>query len=406
VSAVRDGPDPASASASPQDGTGGRATAGALLVVVAGVMPIHLTGALAPELQRDLGFGDAWLGVLIALSFGVSAVAAAPGGAFTDRAGPRIALRVGAAFSAAGALALAGAPNLALLALALVVAAPGNGISQGGSNVLIAEGVKVERRGVALGVKQSAVSVSTATSGIVSLVVVASLGWRWAYAVVVVVAAVAAVVIPEVRRGRATTPVAPAAPASARESRIDAGVVRAAALTGFAGAAAVASIGTFLVRSAEAADLSASTGRLVLTGGSILLIVMRIGWGAVADTGKVDPARIVVILLVGGTLGYLLLSTGTLAGFVVGAALAFGAGWAWPGLLFLALVRRFPTAAGRPSGQVQRGMFLGAMIGPFLFGVVADAVSFTAAWWMSAAWGLVAAAAAVGFLRASDVRSD
>jgi predicted MFS family arabinose efflux permease len=167
----------------------------------------------------------------------------------------------------------------------------------------------------------------------------------------------------------------------------------------------VASIGTFLVRSAEAADLSASTGRLVLTFGSVLLIVMRIGWGAIADTGKVDPARVVVILLVGGTLGYLLLSTGTLVGFVVGAALAFGAGWAWPGLLFLALVRRFPTAAGRPSGQVQRGMFLGAMVGPFLFGVVADSVSFTVAWWMSAAWGLLAAAAAVGFLRAGAQRS-
>jgi predicted MFS family arabinose efflux permease len=384
----------------------GRAAAGALLVVVAGVMPIHLTGALAPDLQRDLGFGDAWLGVLIALAFGVSAVAAAPGGAFTDRVGPRIALRVGAAFSAAGALVLAGAPNLALLAVALVVAAPGNGISQGGSNVLVAEGVRAKRRGVALGIKQSAVSVSTAASGVVSLVVVASLGWRWAYVVVVVVAGCAALVIPEVRPDRGSTPARPVELPESEESRLDEGVVRAAALTGFAGAAAVASIGTFLVRSAEAADLSASTGRAVLTGGSILLIVMRIGWGAVADTGKVDPARIVVILLVGGTLGYLLLSTGTLAGFVVGAALAFGAGWAWPGLLFLALVRRFPTAAGRPSGQVQRGMFLGAMVGPFLFGLIADTVSFTVAWWMSAAWGLLAAAAAVGFVRAGRTPTD
>lgn len=391
--------EPAERPSAPTLASGRRATAGALLVVVAGVMPIHLTGALAPDLQDELGFGDAWLGVLIAVSFGVSALAAAPGGAFTDRVGPRIALRVGAAFSCAGALALAGAPSLALLAVALVVAAPGNGISQGGSNVLIAEGVRVERRGVALGIKQSAVSVSTAASGVVSLVVVASLGWRWAYLVVVVVAVAAAAVIPEVRHASATTPRPPSGGGGV-DSRVDARVVRAAAVTGFAGAAAVASIGTFLVRAAEAADLSASTGRAVLTGGSLLLIVMRIGWGAIADTGKVDPARIVVVLLVGGTLGYLLLSTETLVGFVVGAALAFGAGWAWPGLLFLALVRRFPTAAGRPSGQVQRGMFLGAMVGPFLFGLVADGVSFTVAWWMSAAWGLLAALGAVGFIRA------
>lgn len=340
--------------------------------------------------------------MLVSLSFGVSAVMAAPGGAFSDRAGPRTAMRVSAAFSGVGALALAGAPTFALLALALLIAAPGNGISQGGSNVLIAEGVRAERRGLALGIKQSAVSVSTALSGVASLALVATLGWRWAYGVVVLVALAAAVVVPDVRRGRPEPRPAsgPAPTPDVDAARLDAGVVRAATLTGFAGAAAVASIGSFLVRSAEAADLSASTGRWVLTGGSLLLVVMRIGWGAIADTGRVDPARIVVILLTAGTVGYLLLSTGTLIGFVVGAALAFGAGWAWPGLLFLALVRRFPTAAGRPSGQVQRGMFVGAMIGPFLFGVVADTVSFTVAWWMSAGWGLVAAAAAVGFLRA------
>jgi predicted MFS family arabinose efflux permease len=47
-------------------------------------------------------------------------------------------------------------------------------------------------------------------------------------------------------------------------------------------------------------------------------------------------------------------------------------------------------------------MFLGAMVGPFLFGVVADGVSFTVAWWMSAAWGLLAAIAAIGFIRAGN----
>jgi predicted MFS family arabinose efflux permease len=69
--------------------------------------------------------------------------------------------------------------------------------------------------------------------------------------------------------------------------------------------------------------------------------------------------------------------------------------------LFLALVRRFPRAPGRASGQVQRGMFVGAMLGPFLFGVVAESVSFTLAWWMSGAWGILAAGAAVRVVRAA-----
>jgi predicted MFS family arabinose efflux permease len=375
--------------------TGGRrATAASLVTVVAGVLPIHLTGALAPDLQEELGFGDAQLGIAVAVAFGVSALLTAPGGSFTDRAGPRQALRLAAGFSALGLVVLASAPIYGLLLLGLVLSTPGNAIAQPGANVLIAEGVGIARRGMALGIKQSAIAVSTALSGLASLVLAETLGWRWAYGAGIAVAIVGFVLVPEVRAvgGRTANPV-PDPPDGARLAA-DRTAVRAAALTGLAGAAAVASIGTFLVRAAQDAGLASSTGRLVLTGGSALLIVMRIGWGTLADRGRVDPDRAVVRLLVGGTIGYLLLSTGTLAGFVVGAALAFGAGWSWPGLLFLALVRRFPLAAGRPSGQVQRGMFVGAMIGPFLFGVVADSVSFTVAWWMSAGWGLLAAVAA------------
>lgn len=384
---------------------GRRATLAALLTVVAGVHPIHLTGALAPDLQAELGFSDAQLGIAVSGAFALSAMLTAWGGAFTDRAGPQRALRVATLSSAVGFAVLAVAPVYAVLLVGVLLAAPGNAIAQPGANVLIAEGVGVRRRGIALGVKQSAIAVSTALAGVASLVLVATLGWRWAYGFGIVVAAVAAASVHDVRAGVVVEPVAATGGRTdggpAGHAAVDRAVVRAAAFTGFAGAAAVASIGTFLVRAAEDAGLAASTGRIVLTAGSVLLIGMRILWGSLADRGVVDPAPMVVRLLVGGTVGYLLLSTGTLPGFVLGAALAFGAGWAWPGLVFLSLVRRFPAAAGRPSGQVQRGMFVGAMIGPFLFGLVADAVSFTVAWWMSAAWGLLAAVAALGVARAT-----
>jgi predicted MFS family arabinose efflux permease len=394
-------PEPSAATRRTLLSGGRRATAAALVTVVAGVLPIHLTGALAPELQDELGFGDAQLGLAVALAFAASALLTAPGGSFTDRAGPRQALRLAAVFSAIGLVVLASAPVYGLLLLGLVLSTPGNAIAQPGANVLIAEGVGISRRGMALGIKQSAIAVSTALSGVASLVLAETLGWRWAYGAAIAVAGIAFLLVPEVRTGgRASAAHRPETPDPGRRPE-DRTAVRAAALTGFAGAAAVASIGTFLVRAAQDAGFAASTGRLVLTGGSALLIVLRIGWGALADRGRVDPDRAVVRLLVGGTVGYLLLSTGTLPGFVLGAALAFGAGWSWPGLLFLALVRRFPLAAGRPSGQVQRGMFVGAMIGPFLFGVVADSVSFTVAWWMSAGWGLLAAVAAQRVVRSA-----
>src|SRR5690606_27146630 len=167
---------------------GRRATGAALATVVAGVMPYHLTGALAPELQASLDFGDASLGAAIALSFGLSAAMTAWGGAFTDRVGPYRSLRLGLGFSIAGAVALSSRAGYWRLVAALVVATPGNAISQPGSNVLIAEGVRVQRRGAALGIKQAAIAVSTGLSGLVSLTIASAFGWRWGFPVVIVVA--------------------------------------------------------------------------------------------------------------------------------------------------------------------------------------------------------------------------
>ncbi len=390
--------------------TGRRTTVAALLVVVAGVLPIHLTGALAPDIQRDLGFGDRTLGFIVSGLFCLSSLITVAGGNFTDRS-PQRALRTGAVFSMVGIVAMGLAPSLWLFVVAMLITAPGNAISQPGANVLIAEGVAVSRRGVALGIKQSAIAVSTTTAGVASLVLASSTSWRWVYGVGVVIGLSAIVMIPDVRRPNSAR-VAGDRPAPAPDSasltveaaeaaeaatqalgRQDQSVVRFASIAGFCGSAAVSSIGTFLVRAAEDSGLATSTGRILLTAGSILLLGLRIVFGWLADRGTISAAPTAWRLLLAGTFGYLAFSTGTLPGFIVGAALTFGAGWSWPGLLFLAVVRRFPDAAGRPSARVQRGMFMGAVLGPALFGFVADAVSFQAAWWISALWGLGAALA-------------
>ena len=52
--------------------------------------------------------------------------------------------------------------------------------------------------------------------------------------------------------------------------------------------------------------------------------------------------------------------------------LAFATGWAWPGLFNLAVVRVNPSAPGAATGITQTGTYLGAVVGPVLFGVVAE----------------------------------
>ncbi|MDK3258472.1 MFS transporter [Blastococcus capsensis] len=66
-------------------------------------------------------------------------------------------------------------------------------------------------------------------------------------------------------------------------------------------------------------------------------------------------------------------------------------GWGWTGLFHFAVIRDDRSAAASVTGFVQTGLSLGAGAGPLLFGVIAQAFSYTAAWLTTAGLCLVAA---------------
>ena len=100
-----------------------------------------------------------------------------------------------------------------------------------------------------------------------------------------------------------------------------------------------------------------------------------------------------------GTGGVVLLNLGGLPGLYLGAAIAFAAGWGWAGLFTFAVVKDNPEAPAAASGITQTGKYLGAAIGPPIFGLIADRVSFTAAWWFTT-MVLALAAALILYVRA------
>ena len=71
--------------------------------------------------------------------------------------------------------------------------------------------------------------------------------------------------------------------------------------------------------------------------------------------------------------------------------LAFTAAWGWAGLFTFAIVKDNPEAPAAASGITQTGKYIGAALGPPIFGFIADRVSFTAAWWFSTIVLLMAA---------------
>ena len=130
---------------------------------------------------------------------------------------------------------------------------------------------------------------------------------------------------------------------------------------------------------------------LLLAAGSLVGLVVRIVAGWLIDRMQNADLTAVAVMIVTGSVGIVLLNSGGRVGLYAGALLAFTAGWGWAGLFTFAVVKDNPDAPAAASGVTQTGKYLGAALGPPVFGLIADRVSFTAAWWFSTVVLLLAA---------------
>ena len=363
-----------------------RVTIASLATMVAAIAPVHLFGALAPEIQDQLNFGDTAQGMAVAAFFALSAVLTSWGGSYTDRAGPTRALRTATLSSVAGAVVIMTAPRYGIIVVGLLIAAIGNAISQPGNSSFISLGVPTHRRGIAMGIKQSAIPVSTGLAGLALPAIAVTAGWRWAYLYAVAAAVVGYALVPRI----SAPPVSHTAPRLHRPSRPLMIITIGAGASGIA----VAPIGAFLVRSLEDSGFEPGRAGIVQLCGSVLLVSTRIGWGRLMDGSDIDRFRFAAGVLLFGSIGYPLLSFGTKPMMVIGAMIAYGAAWSWAGVVHLGVVERHAGAAGGAAGVLQAGMFVGAMLGPGIFGIVADNQGFATGWMIS----FTAAVSAAGLL--------
>ncbi|MER7078370.1 MFS transporter, partial [Saccharopolyspora kobensis] len=135
-------------------------------VVTVGVFPVFLVGGLGVQLQQEFGFGAALLGVGAAGFFGVASLSSRTMGWLVERIGSRLGMRVGALGSSVCLFGMAAAPNAAWLLAVLWVAGLPNSLAQPASNLLIAQGIPVHRRGMGFGVKQSSIPAATLLAGV------------------------------------------------------------------------------------------------------------------------------------------------------------------------------------------------------------------------------------------------
>jgi cyanate permease len=134
------------------------------------------------------------------------------------------------------------------------------------------------------------------------------------------------------------------------------------------------------VASAVDVGIGEGTAGLLAALASGLSLATRVSLGERADRRRDYSLAAVVVLLTAGSVGFALMASEAIGLFVVGVLVAFTLGWGWPGLFNLAVVDSNRETPGSASGVSQTGIYLGAAVGPALFGAISAGAGYGMAW--------------------------
>ncbi|TWF94006.1 MFS transporter [Saccharopolyspora dendranthemae] len=357
-------------------------------VVTVGVFPVFLVGGLGVQLQEDLRFGAALLGVGAAGFFGVASVSSRGMGWLVERIGARLGMRIGVLGSSLCLFGLAAAPNAVWLMGLLWLAGLPNSLAQPASNLLIAQGVPAHRRGMGFGVKQSSIPLATLLAGVAVPGIALTIGWRWVFLIGGAIGLVAAATVPKLPQAERSEAARP----GSRGADGNFTALLLIAIAGGLGSAAANALGAFVTTTAVEVGFSPWAAGLVLSLGSAVGLTIRLLAGVVADRKNPNLIRVITVMLLIGSLGFALMAVDSPAAFLIGVAIGFGAGWAWPGLLNFAVAKIAPDRVASATSFTQTGIYFGGSLGPLLFGLLAETAGLAGAW---LAAGLCAITAAV-----------
>jgi predicted MFS family arabinose efflux permease len=349
-------------------------------------------GALGPFITDDLRITRTALGSLTTVMYAVGAVLSPVAGPLVDRFGGRRSLMV--AF-ASGGLGVAVAASAGRHYAGLLAGAGVFGISiafgNPATNQLAARVVQAGRHGIVTGIKQSGVQVGAFLAGFVLPRVADVAGWRAALGSCALLGAaglaLAGRFVPGPSDGAGTadgTAAAERVPAGAAPRRFDRAVNRLAVyalLMGFGVGAVSAYLPLYAV---EELGFARGTAGLTAALMGFVGILARVGWGRRQDRTTKPVLRSLGTLAVGSVFATLAMATAAsrASGLLwVGAALFGATAVAWNSLGMLSIVRDVEVSvAGRASGRVLLGFYVGFLVGPVSFGWAVDHHGYAAGW--------------------------
>jgi MFS family permease len=346
------------------------------------VFPSFLIGALALQIRSDLHVGVEAVAAGVTVFFVAGALTTSWGGRLADHIGALRAIRGSVFVTATALLAAAVTPSLAVLFLVLAVAGVANAIAQPAINLFVAEQIPADRQGLGFGVKQSGIPAAILMSGLALPLLALPLGWRPTLALCALGPLAVGLALPRGQGAHVSRRTA-----SRRPSRALILTAVGAAL----GTAGPNALGAYFVASAVHVGIGEGTAGLLAALASALSLAARVTLGARADRRHDYGLAVVIVLLVGGSVGFALMASSTIAVFVIGSLVAFTLGWGWPGLFNLAVVSSHRETPGSATGISQTGIYTGAAGGPAAFGLLAAGPGYGAACAAAAVMALLAA---------------
>ncbi|MFQ5967409.1 MAG: MFS transporter [Acidimicrobiia bacterium] len=351
-----------------------------VLTVSVGLLPGFLPGVLAVRMADDVDIAIVGVGIVVGVFFSVSALASPVMGRVAENVSWARSMRLsmsGAALTLAFTALLA--DSVLTLALISVIGGVALALGQPATNLALARCTLMGRQGLAYGFRHAAVPAALALSGIALPAVALPLGWRWVYVITAALAVLTVLLIPlhptryelseaptdgPATSGRLTTPMSLLV------------LLAVAAALGMIGTAFV----TFLVLYSVDVGFSEASAGILLAVGSLLGMSMRLVAGWQIDRRAAGGLPTVAGFLVLGAVGLVVVGIGVPPLVVVGSLVAFAFGLGWAGLFTFAVVRANPLAPAASTAITQTGRFVGAAVGPPLFGLLAEGISFEVAW--------------------------
>jgi MFS family permease len=366
--------------------------------MAAGTLTQFLVGALGPVLIPSLGLSRTEFGVVTATFFVAAAILSPLAGRLSDDWGGQPLLVVTFLFAGLGFGTMSAAQSAVGLVVGCVLAGVAGATANPATNLLVAEAAPRGSQGTLLGIKQSGVQVGAFAAGMLPALSQV-LGWRWVLVGCgIVCASGVATAVPGYRRRdrrAARRDARPPAVGTPTPDHITPWLGPYAALMGMGGAA----VSTYLPLYAfEVGGFSVALAGLLAALVGLVGIPARIVWARTSERGR-ESAGPLAVIAAGSVVSVLLMLAALFGpGSVLWlAAITFGAsGAAWNSVGMLAIIRQSESGfAGRVSGRVLTGFYIGLVVGPVPFGFAVDRTGS-----YSAGWSAVIAVYALGGLLA------